>query len=277
MPELPEVETTVRGLRPDLEGQTIVDAWLGWSRTLAQPSNFTLFAERIRGQKIHQITRRAKYIVMHLDADKLLIHLKMTGRLYVVPEAHEDYADQWVRFRLQLHNGHQLRFSDSRKFGRVYLVENVETVVGNLGPEPLDTDFTVEIFKSRLAKHKGNIKALLLNQTFVAGIGNIYADESLHQAHIHPKRTVNSLNEIEIQALWEAIRQVLQAGIDREGASINWYRKPDGSKGSAQHGLYVYGQTGQSCRTCHNGIIEKMVIGQRSTHYCPHCQHELNP
>jgi formamidopyrimidine-DNA glycosylase len=271
MPELPEVETTVRGIRPLLEGRTIQDTWLDWPGTLVTP-DFTIFRDRISGQRIQHVTRRAKYVVIHLEADILLVHLKMTGRLYVVPDDAEDYADQWVRLGLQLDNAQQLRFSDSRKFGRVYLVEDAEIVTGKLGPEPLEDDFTLEIFRERLARRKGVIKPLLLNQTFVAGLGNIYADESLHLAHILPWRKANSLTDEEIAALWQSIRQTLADGIAREGASVNWYRKPDGTKGTAQDGLYAYGQVGQICRTCHNGIIEKTVIGQRGTHYCPNCQ-----
>ncbi len=271
MPELPEVETVVRGLRPHLEGRTITDAWLDWSRGLVGPAP-QVFIERLKGQRVQNITRRAKYIVIRLDADYLVIHLKMTGRLYVVPDGGQDHADQWVHFKFQLDNAHQLRFSDSRKFGRVYLTENIEEIIGALGPEPLSDEFTVDVFRERLSKHKGTIKPLLLNQAFVAGVGNIYADESLHIAHIHPTRKAESLTPSEVDALWQAIRQALASGLQNEGASVNWYRKPDGSKGSAQDSLFVYGQTGQVCKTCQQAVIEKIVVGQRGTHFCPHCQ-----
>jgi formamidopyrimidine-DNA glycosylase len=271
MPELPEVETTVRGVRPDLEGRTITNVWLDWPKGLIGPAP-EHFMERLKGQTVKNVTRRAKYIVIQLDADYLLIHLKMTGRIYVVPDESQEKADQWVHFKFQLDNAHQLRFSDSRKFGRVYLVENLEEITGELGPEPLSDEFTLAVFRERLAKRKGVIKPLLLNQAFVAGVGNIYADEALHIAHIHPTRTAETLTPTETEALWKAIRQTLANGIEREGASINWYRKPDGSKGSAQKSLLAYGQTGQPCQTCRSGIIEKIVLGQRGTHFCPNCQ-----
>jgi formamidopyrimidine-DNA glycosylase len=273
MPELPEVETTVRGIRPALEGRIINDVWMDWERGLAVPDPVT-FSARVAGQKIREVTRRAKYIVIHLEADTLLIHLKMTGRLYVVPNDFEDHADQWVHFRFQLDNKHQLRFSDSRKFGRVYLVEDVEMVTGNLGPEPLEDDFTLEVFQERLAKRSGMIKPLLLNQAFVAGIGNIYADEALHLSKIHPKNMADSLTTKEIKALWHNIRKVLSDGVAREGASVNWYRKPDGSRGDAQNGLKVYGHAGEPCQSCHKATIVKIVVGQRGTHFCPNCQQE---
>lgn len=273
MPELPEVETTVRGIRSALKGRTITDVWMDWERGLAVPDPVT-FKARITGQKIREVTRRAKYIVIHLEADTLLIHLKMTGRLYVVPNDVQEHADQWVHFRFQLDNDHQLRFSDSRKFGRVYLVEDMETVTGNLGPEPLEDAFTLEVFQERLSNRKGMMKPLLLNQEFVAGIGNIYADEALHRSKIHPKSSADSLTDKEIKALWHNIRKVLSDGIVREGASVNWYRKPDGSRGDAQNGLLVYGHAGEPCQTCHQSTIVKIVIGQRGTHFCPNCQQE---
>lgn len=268
MPELPEVETTVRGIRPALINRQITSAWLNWPPSLVTPDP-TTFQDRIAGQWVQAVDRRAKYIVIQLSADVLIVHLKMTGRLYVVPNSHQDHADQWVHFQFQLDNAHQLRFSDSRKFGRVYLVEDTHTIFGELGPEPLDDAYTLAVFQERLQHRTGRIKPILLDQHFVAGVGNIYADEALH-----PARAANSLTVAEQSALWQAIRHVLAEGIEREGASVNWYRKPDGSKGSAQDGLRVYGQTGLPCQTCHEATIQKTVIGQRGTHFCPNCQRE---
>ncbi len=273
MPELPEVETTVRGIRPTLIHRCIESAWLDWPKGLAEPTP-SIFLDRIQHQKIRDVRRRAKYILIDLDVDTLIIHLKMTGRLYVVPNTTTAHADKWVHFRFQLDNESQLRFSDSRKFGRVYLVSNPETVIGHLGPEPLSDEFTLDVWLASLEERTGKIKPLLMNQRFIAGIGNIYADEALHLAKIHPRRTVQDLALHEKEALWKAIRQVLQEGIAREGASVNWYRKPDGSKGSAQDGLRVYAQTNQLCRTCGEANIQKIVIAQRGTHFCPNCQRE---
>lgn len=270
MPELPEVETVVRTLRAPLIGRTITGTTIDWERAI-KTTTAPLFAGRITGQTVRAVDRRAKYIVITLDPDTLIIHLKMTGRLYVVPDEAHDHADKWVRVLLQLDNAHQLRFSDSRKFGRVYLVDDPAQVLGGLGPEPLDNAFTLDQFRARLAGRSGIIKPLLMNQQFLAGVGNIYADEALYASQIHPRRRADTLSDDEIARLYAAIREALRLGIDREGASVNWYRKPDGSRGSAQHGLHAYGQTGQPCARCGHPI-EKIVVSQRGTHLCPVCQ-----
>jgi formamidopyrimidine-DNA glycosylase len=270
MPELPEVETVVRSLRAPLTGRTITGVWLDWPNSLVFPTPAELPAQ-ITGQTFRQLGRRGKYILCELDSATLIIHLKMTGRLYVAPDDAQHDADRWVHFRFQLDNGHQLRFSDSRKFGRVYLTPDPGWVIGKLGPEPLDDTFTLDVFRDRLANRSGVLKPLLLNQSFVAGIGNIYADEALFRAGIHPLRRADSLNADEQARLYESIRAALAAGIQHEGASINWYRKPDGSKGESQKHFYAYGRTGSPCRTC-GTPINRIVVGQRATHYCPICQ-----
>lgn len=270
MPELPEVETVVRGLRGPLAGRTILGAHYDYPGGLARPDG-PIFTARIAGQPVREVSRRGKFVVISLDPDTLLIHLKMTGRLYVVPDDAIEHADRWVHFTFQLDNAHQLRFSDARKFGRVYLVDDPADVVGALGPEPLADDFTLEAFRARLARRSGALKPLLLNQQVVAGIGNIYADEALYLARLHPLRRADTLHDDEVAALYAAIRQVLADGVTREGASVNWYRKPDGTKGSAQLGLNVYGHAGEPCPRCGTPIL-KTVVGQRGTHLCPACQ-----
>jgi formamidopyrimidine-DNA glycosylase len=270
MPELPEVETVVRGLRDPLAGRTITGVSYDYPAGLVTPDG-PLFVSRIAGQPVRRVDRRGKYIVIRLDPDTLIIHLKMTGRLYVVPDDHQEHADRWAHFVFQLDNQHQLRFSDARKFGRVYLVQDFEAITGKLGPEPLDEAFTLDVFTERLRKRSGHLKPLLLNQSFVAGVGNIYADEALFTSKLHPLRRADTLSDSEIARLYEAIRQVLRDGIRREGASVNWYRKPDGTKGSAQDGLHVYGHAGDPCPNCGHPI-EKTIVGQRGTHFCPACQ-----
>ncbi|GAB4569787.1 MAG: bifunctional DNA-formamidopyrimidine glycosylase/DNA-(apurinic or apyrimidinic site) lyase [Anaerolineae bacterium] len=270
MPELPEVETVVCGLRPALVGRTLLSAWLDWPNSLVHPSPDE-FLRQIPGQRVQRIDRRGKYILIALTDATLIIHLKMTGRLYVAPdEAHKD-ADRWVHFQFQLDNRHQLRFSDSRKFGRVMLTPDPSWVIGKLGPEPLADSFTLDVFRERLAGRKGALKPLLLNQSFIAGVGNIYADEALYRAGLHPLRTADSLSEEEQARLYTSIRAALQAGIDHEGASINWYRKPDGTTGESQKHFFAYGQTGIPCQRC-GTPIERIVVGQRATHFCPTCQ-----
>ena len=274
MPELPEVETVVRGLRAPLVGRTIQSVWYDWAKVIQTPSP-EQFAARIQGQTVRAVNRRAKYILCELDHDILAIHLKMTGRLYVVDQSNNQRDDQWVHIRFDLDHDKQLRFSDARKFGRVYLASSVEEIAPDLGPEPLVDAFTVAVLQERLRNRHKQIKALLLDQTFVAGVGNIYADESLHRAGIHPLRAADSLTEAEIARLYETIRLVLNNGIDHEGASINWYRKPDGTQGESQHHFTVYDREGEPCLTCGQPII-KIRVAQRGTHYCPNCQPERN-
>lgn len=270
MPELPEVETVVRGLRQPLADRTILAVTYDYPGGLHTPDG-TVFASRIAGQRVRSVDRRGKYILIRLDPDTLLIHLKMTGRLYVVPDDQQDDADRWVHFKFQLDNAHQLRFSDARKFGRVYLVSDPVEITGALGPEPLEEAFTLDALRERLRKRSGILKPLLLNQEFVAGIGNIYADEALFESGLHPLRHADDLAEDEIARLHTAIRTVLERGLSREGASINWYRKPDGTKGEMQNALNVYGRTGETCLRC-GGPISRIVVGGRSTHFCPACQ-----
>lgn len=270
MPELPEVETIVRGLREPLIGRTVQAMWYDWPKTLHSPAPEE-FAARIIGQTFRAIGRRAKYIVCVLDQDSLIVHLKMTGRLYVVPSEASVDADRWLHFRLDLDNGTQLRFSDARKFGRIYLTSDVETVTGGIGPEPLDAAFTAAEFSRRLRSRSRMIKALLLDQTFIAGVGNIYADEGLFRAGINPLRRTDDLSDDEIERLFATVRDSLSAGIDYEGASVNWYRKPDGSRGESQNHFYVYGRDGAPCLICQHPIV-KARVAQRGTHYCPNCQ-----
>lgn len=272
MPELPEVETVVRGLRPLVTGQTIAGMGCTWARTLHSP-DATTFAARVAGQTIQAVNRRAKYIVMALDHDFLVVHLKMTGRLYVTAADAIHDADRWLRLHLDLDSGQQLRFSDPRKFGRVYLTSDLTTITGALGPEPLADDFGPADFMARLAGRKRHLKALLLDQGFIAGVGNIYADEALFRAGLHPLRRADSLTADEAERLYHTIRAALADGIAHEGASINWYRKPDGTRGESQDHFFVYGRGGQPCRRCGHPI-EKIRVAQRGTHFCRACQPE---
>lgn len=270
MPELPEVETVVRGLRPLLIGRTVLSARYDWPGSLVTPDG-PRFVARIAGQPVRDLYRRGKYILIALDPDTLIIHLKMTGRLYVVPDESVHDADRWVHFTFQLDNRQQLRFSDARKFGRVYLVDDPQTVIGALGPEPLDESFSLDLFRARLRRRSGRLKPLLLDQTFLAGLGNIYADEALWTSQLHPLRPADTLSDDDLSRLYHAIREVLRSGIIREGASVNWYRKPDGAKGSAQDTLSVYGRAGLPCLRCGHPVT-RIVVGGRGTHLCPACQ-----
>lgn len=270
MPELPEVETVVRGLRGPLIGRRIESMWHDWAPTIHSPSA-TEFAARIAGQSVSAIDRRGKYILIKLERDTLVVHLKMSGRLYVAEANSTNEADRWVHVRFDLDKGQQLRFSDVRKFGRVYLTKDLANLLGHLGPEPLSEDFTLKGFRAGMHGRKRAIKAQLLDQEFVAGVGNIYADEALFRAGIHPSAAAGTLSDEESARLRGTIRDALQAGIEHEGASINWYRKPDGQKGESQNHFTVYGRTGLPCLQC-GTAISKIRVAQRGTHFCPLCQ-----
>ncbi len=269
MPELPEVETTVRLIFPLLQGRTITGVWNDWPRHIATPE-YNKFKERISRRQITSINRRGKYIIFTLDHNEfLLIHLKMTGHLSISDEP--EHVERHVHTTFDLDNGHQLRFRDVRKFGRVYLVNNPQEILGKLGPEPLSSDFTGELFRSMLLGRNRMLKPLLLDQSFIAGLGNIYTDEALHDAEIHPGRIATSLSKKESISLHHSITSILTTAIDRDGASVDNYRKPDGTPGEMQNELKVYGKAGSACSRC-GATIERMVLGGRGTHYCTNCQ-----
>lgn len=269
MPELPEVETTVRALREPLLGETITGLRNYWPRQVATPSPEAL-RERIAGQRIEAIDRRGKYLVFTLTGgETLIIHLRMTGHLSVVAADEPVAAHTHTIFPLA--SGQELRFRNPRKFGRVYLVRDPEEVLGKLGPEPLEPAFTVERMVEQLARRTKQLKGLLLDQTFIAGVGNIYADEALFYAGLHPLRRADSLRDEEIEGLHAALQEVLREGVEREGASIDRYVKPDGSRGTMQDAVAVYQRTGEACYRCETAI-ERIVVTGRSTHFCPNCQ-----
>lgn len=271
MPELPEVETVVRALRSPLIGRTFTGFESLWPNQVRLPDDVDELGARINGRTVTAINRRAKYIVMTLDdgAETLIVHLKMTGHLAV--EAAGAPVHEHVRQRFFLADGDELRFRDMRKFGRVYLVSDPAEVLEKLGPEPLDARFSSGELKSRIAHRRRMIKPLLLDQTVIAGIGNIYADESLFGARIRPDRYAHTLTDFEIEQLHHAIQTALNLGIAREGASITNYVKPDGTKGEMQEEVMVFRRTGYPCYVC-GTPIERVVLGQRSTHFCPRCQ-----
>jgi formamidopyrimidine-DNA glycosylase len=264
MPELPEVETVVRGLRGPLVGRTFTGVTVLWPNAIKTP--IPELQQRLPGQRIEAITRRAKYLQFHLSGgDTLFIHLKMSGDLLVEPASEPPHPH--VRTIFGLDNAHELRFKDTRKFGRVYLVADPSQVAGPLGPEPLADDFTVEDFKALFQRRKGRLKPLLLNQEFIAGVGNIYADESCFLAGLDPRRQVDTLAEAELEKLYQAIRQTLNAGIRWKGASFDAVYRG----GEFQDHFQVYGRTDEPCLNCGTPIV-RTVLGGRSTHFCVQCQ-----
>ena len=280
MPELPEVETVARDLRPLVVGATIDGARCSWDRTLRTHAP-EAFAAAVSGRRIEAVGRRAKLIVVELSGGLVLtIHLKMTGQLFVVPG--DKPVDPYVRLVLVLADGREIRFRDIRKFGKVGLygrdpivgepvVEpGAGAVFAGLGPEPLDDAFTVAAFRRRIRDRRGRLKALLLDQSFVAGIGNIYADEALWAARLHPLRTAGTLRPRNERHLHTAIRGILAEAVERRGSSIDDYTAPDGD-GSMQERLQVYQRTGEPCPRCARPI-RRIVVGARSTHFCSWCQ-----
>lgn len=274
MPELPEVETYVRELEPLLLGRQVVAAQVTWPRTIATP-DAVAFVHAIVGQRFTTFDRRGKYMLLGFaSGDTLVVHLRMTGHLYV--QAADVAPDKHTHVVMELDDGRRLHFQDSRKFGRIWLIPSSEDVVQKLGPEPLGPGFTVTGFAERVAHRKASIKTLLLDQSIVAGVGNIYADESLFAAGIHPARAGGDLSYEELTRLHVAIRAVLQRAIQLNGSSLGSsrvqnYLRPTGEPGGFQDEHKVYQRTGQACVQCAHPI-DRIVLGQRSTHFCPHCQ-----
>ncbi len=264
MPELPEVETIVRMLRPELVGREILSATLFWNRTLATPSP-KKFGEKIAGQKIQAVTRRAKFLILQLSTDALFIHLRMSGDLWLKNSA--DQPEKHDRLHLHLSDGRSLVFNDTRKFGRIWLVNDPDEIIGGLGPEPFDPSFTSQTLYESLHQRRRQLKPLLLDQSFIAGLGNIYTDEALHLSGLHPLRLSDTILMSESGRLFQAIRTVLQSGIEHNGASIDWVYRG----GNFQNYFRVYDRAGQPCPVC-GAPIQRITIGQRGTHFCPNCQ-----
>jgi formamidopyrimidine-DNA glycosylase len=265
MPELPEVETIVRRLRGSLVGRTFTDVQVGWERMVQVP--VAELEARLPGQRIEDINRRGKYLVFRLSGgDSLIIHLKMTGDLEVLLASGPRHQHDRIVFGLD--NGYQLRFRDPRKFGRVYLTHDSAMVLGRLGPEPLGDLFTEDDFLALFDHRSARIKPLLLNQEFIAGLGNIYADEALFLAGIQPQRRTDTLLEEDKRRLYRAIRQVLSMAIELKGASLadEAYRG-----GEYQQRFLVYGRGDQPCPRC-GSLIRRIRMGLRSAHFCPECQ-----
>jgi formamidopyrimidine-DNA glycosylase len=264
MPELPEVETVVRQLRRPSVGQRITGVTVRWPRHIATPSP-RQFKSRIRNQKIQSIDRRGKYLVFSLTNDFLLIHLKMSGDLQVAPKTAP--RDKHAHTIFHFASGKELRFSDTRKFGRVYLVADPEEVTGALGPEPLARNFTADKLFDLLTAYRRPLKPLLLDQTVIAGVGNIYADESLNRAKLHPQKRSDSLTREQARALWRSLRRTLSLAIRHNGSSIDSrYRG-----GEHQDHFRAYDREGKPCYNC-GAPIRRIVLAGRSTHFCPNCQ-----
>ncbi len=282
MPELPEVQTTVSGLNRAVTGLLINDVWTEYnssyfhgSDTIKDPKFFKYFKKQITGAKITSVTRRAKNILIHLSNNfTILVHMKMTGHVMYGNYNKKDPFNKHIRLIFYLSNGKTMELCDTRKFAKVTLIPTHtmhETVhLKGIGPEPLEKKFTFEVFKKVISKKStGKIKLVLMDQSVIAGIGNIYADESLHRASIHPESIVKNIREKSLKELYKAIISTLKMGIDFGGDSMSDYRNIDGERGRFQEKHMAYRRTGKPClfKGC-GGKIERMVVGGRGTHFC---------
>ena len=277
MPELPEVETIARALREggrggaSIIGRNISHAESLWDRSIAEPAAED-FIRRVSGQQVEDVGRRGKYLIIMLNDDTLLIHLRMSGDLRVESirneqGGYEEPLQKHDRVVINFSDGLRLVFNDPRKFGRVWLTASPQVLLAGLGFEPLEDSLTTDVLYDLMQSSRRRVKSLLMDQKILAGLGNIYTDEVLFLAGVHPKRAANSLTEGEVDGLLLSIRQVLSAGIQRNGASIDWVYRG----GDFQNYFRVYQRTGEECVNC-GAKIERCIVAQRGSHFCPICQ-----
>ncbi|MBO0469405.1 DNA-formamidopyrimidine glycosylase [Enterococcus sp. DIV0242_7C1] len=272
MPELPEVETVRKGLEKLVIGQTIQEVTILWPRIIEAPEA-EIFALKLVGQRLEKMERRGKYLLFKFTDYDMISHLRMEGKY----ETHDsaDAVDKHTHVIFKFTDGTELRYLDVRKFGRMTLVEkdqgiNYKSILA-LGPEPVPTEFKLKPFREGLKKHHKAIKPLLLDQRLVTGLGNIYVDEALWEAQIHPEQPADSLNGKEVSKLYYAIIDVLGRAVEAGGTTIRSYLNALGEAGTFQVSLNVYGQTNQPCLKC-GTPIKKIKVAQRGTHFCPKCQ-----
>ncbi len=278
MPELPEVETTTRGLRKTIVGLRIRSVWTDLNtkdkrqkEAIANPKYFSIFKEEVKNKKIISVERRAKNILINLsDGKTILAHMKMTGFFFYNPPKNAKF----LHIIFTLNNGKKLALSDMRKFGKMTLLDTKTAHdskhLNNIGPEPLEKNFTIVKFKERLEKKpNGKIKTVLMDQSVIAGIGNIYSDEILWRAGVHPERKVANLKSSELKLMFKAMKETLTKGIDFGGDSMSDYRNIEGLPGKFQLHHQAYRRTGEKCRRpgC-RGIILRKVVNGRSAHFC---------
>jgi formamidopyrimidine-DNA glycosylase len=273
MPELPEVESVRRRLAPALEGRRLERVEILDAR-LTRPFDPEEVARELQGERIGAVDRRGKYLIVRFESGRsLLVHLRMTGSLRNGP-AGSLPDDPHRRAVVSLDDGSDVAYRDVRRFGTWLLLEPGELepyLDARVGPEPLGPGFRARDLEAKLARRAAPVKAAILDQRTVAGVGNIYADEALWRARVHPLREARSLDSDEVASLHKAIRDVLKRGIERQGATLRDYALPDGGEGGMQYEFKVYGRAGEPCERC-GTPIERIVVGGRGTWYCPQCQ-----
>jgi formamidopyrimidine-DNA glycosylase len=269
LPELPEVETIKNELFPYIVGSQFSKVTI-YDPKLIEQFSVEELCRRLTGLTVIGLQRRGKYLIFNLsNGEALIIHLRMTGALLLNPET----IGKHVRVFFQFSNNNSLAFVDVRRFGVMWLVEDIDNFMNKLGPEPLSDEFKINIFAQRLRGRLSPIKAVLLDQSFIAGIGNMYADEALFNAKIHPARQAGSLSSREVRKLYSAIIEVLQSAIDNKGASVANYKRPGGEPGTAHQYFKVAHRRGQPCPVC-GEAIQRLAIRNRGSYYCPKCQTE---
>ncbi|WP_026690633.1 DNA-formamidopyrimidine glycosylase [Alteribacter aurantiacus] len=273
MPELPEVETVKRTLEQLVVGKTIEDVIIHWPKMIKRPDDRQAFTDMLKGETFQGVGRRGKFLLFHLDSWTLVSHLRMEGRYGLYSSSEEKDKHTHVQFLLT--SGEELRYRDVRKFGTMHLFERGEELhhlpLSHLGVEPFTEAFTPIHLRQKLLKTTRFIKSALLDQTVLAGLGNIYVDEALFLAGIHPERRANTITDEEAVKLHGAIVKTLKEAVQQGGSSIKSYVNGQGEMGMFQQRLFVYGKTGEACKMC-GAEIERSVVGGRGTHTCPSCQ-----
>jgi len=273
MPELPEVETIRKTLEQFVLNQEITDVKVYWGKIIKEPDDVERFKHLLIGQTIRELSRRGKFLLFYLDDYVMVSHLRMEGKYSVHPQNEEVKKHTHVIFTFK--DGQELRYNDVRKFGTMHLFpigsEMENKPLNKLGPEPFDESFSFDYFKAKLKKTERLIKAVLLDQSIVTGLGNIYVDETLFKAGVHPMRRSNTLTDEEIHALQESSIQILAAAVKQGGTTIRSYVNSQGEMGMFQQELLVYGQEDKACKQCGDTIIKLKVAG-RGTHICSSCQ-----
>ena len=265
MPELPEVETVRRELEKYIAGKQIVDTLVLWPKTFVHQAS-----AKLNGQTIRKLTRKGKYLTLVLDKGDLVIHLRMTGQLLFI-ESGTKKVDPYSRMQFVFEDGSNLIFSDKRKFGRIYYVDQAKTITDKIGIDAISKELDKATFSQLLLLSKMRIKPFLLSQRYISGLGNIYVDESLFRAGIHPASAARAIDADAKEKLFKVIIEILSFAIKNMGSTISDYRDPNGNIGQFQDFFNVYQQTGKPCLRC-DEPIQKIKLGGRGTHFCPKCQ-----